>query len=309
MAAAALVARSLIVGRSSVEPWPLSPPWARPPKRAPGGYRRRAGRRSATSSSSSRRTAPTTACSASSRAATGRAPDAPPTAGSCRCRRLQDVQVDLQHNHHAAVTDIAGGAMNGFSVMPDKNGKKTMLAYSTAFPGQVPDYWGWAKRYELPRPTFSSATRPASPTTSTPSRRTRPARSTAPTSASENWACDGPVNLTVPVIRHGRARPRAPPWCFAIDSIGAQLDRRGIPWSEYGPPENGHGYCWVAYDAVKGIRESSSYARHVLPLGWLPSDLRPESTWERSRGSCRPTTAATTPAVGRCARASNGLPT
>ena len=68
-----------------------------------------------------------------------------------------------------------------------------------------------------------------------------------------------------------RARPRAA--CFTIDSIGAQLDRRGIPWSEYGPPENGHGYGWVAYDAVKPIRESPSYARHVLPLGWLPSDL------------------------------------
>jgi phospholipase C len=63
------------------------------------------------------------------------------------------------------------------------------------------------------------------------------------------------------------------PPCFSIDSIGAQLSRRGIPWSEYGPPENGHGYGWVAYDAVKPIRESAAYARHVHPLGWLPSDL------------------------------------
>ena len=66
------------------------------------------------------------------------------------------MQTDLQHNHHAAVTDIAGGAMNGFSEMPDKDGKKTMLAYTTAFPGQLPDYWGWAKRYELLDHTFSS---------------------------------------------------------------------------------------------------------------------------------------------------------
>src|SRR5204862_388048 len=63
---------------------------------------------------------------------------------------------ELQHNHHAAVTDIAGGAMNGFSEMPDKDGKKTMLAYSTAFPGQLPDYWGWARRYALLDHTFSS---------------------------------------------------------------------------------------------------------------------------------------------------------
>ena len=54
------------------------------------------------------------------------------------------------------MTDIAGGAMNGFSMVPDKDGKKTMLAYTTAFPGQLPDYWGWAKRYELLDHTFSS---------------------------------------------------------------------------------------------------------------------------------------------------------
>jgi len=87
----------------------------------------------------------------------------------------------------------------------------------------------------------------------------------------ENWGCDGPPRLTVPVIRHGELVKVRP--CFRIDSIGAQLDRRGISWSEYGPPENGHGFGWVAYDAVKPIRESASWKRHVYPLGWLPSDL------------------------------------
>jgi phospholipase C len=172
-------------------------------------------------------------------------------------RRLQDVQTDLQHNHHAAVTDIAGGAMNGFSTVPDKDGKKTMLAYTTALPGQLPAYWGWAKRYELLDHTFSSADAAGSVD--------------GPNYGVENWGCDGPVNLLVPVIRRGELVHVRP--CFKIDSIGAQLTRRGIPWSEYGPPENGHGYGWVAYDAVKPIRESPSYARHVYPLGWLPSDL------------------------------------
>ncbi len=188
-----------------------------------------------------------------------------------RLRRLPYVQTDLQHNHHAAVTDIAGGAMNGFSTVPDKDGKPTMLAYTTARPGELPAYWGWAKRYALLDHTFSSGD-----TSSFPNHLYTVAAAAAgsvdgPNFGVENWGCDGPAHLSVPVIRHGvlvHVRP-----CFQIDSIGAQLSRRGIPWSEYGPPENGHGYGWVAYDAVKPIRESAAYARHVHPLGWLPSDL------------------------------------
>ena len=181
------------------------------------------------------------------------------------------MQTDLQHNHHAAVTDIAGGAMNGFSACRTRTASHTMLAYTTAFPGELPDYWGWAKRYELLDHTFSSGD-----TSSFPNHLYTVAADAAgsvdgPNFGVENWGCDGPAHLSVPVIRHGEL-VHVPP-CFPIDSIGAQLDRRGIPWSEYGPPENGHGYGWVAYDAVKPIRESASYARHVLPLGWLPSDL------------------------------------
>ena len=188
-----------------------------------------------------------------------------------KLRRLPYVQTDLQHNHHAAVTDIAGGAMNGFSTVPDKDGKRTTLAYTTAFPGELPAYWGWAKRYALLDHTFSSGD-----TSSFPNHLYTVAAAAAgsvdgPNFGVENWGCDGPAHLSVPVIRHG-VLVHVPP-CFAIDSIGAQLSRRGIPWSEYGPPENGHGYGWVAYDAVKPIRESAAYARHVHPLGWLPSDL------------------------------------
>jgi phospholipase C len=188
-----------------------------------------------------------------------------------RLRPLEDVQDDLQHNHLAAVTDINGGAMDGFSKLPDKEGQHTMLAYTTAYPGQLPAYWGWAKRYELLDHTFSSGD-----TSSFPNHLFTVAAQAAgavdgPNFGVENWGCDGPAGLTVPVIRHDRL-VQVPP-CFRIDSLGAQLDRRGISWSEYGPPENGHGYGWVAYDAVKPIRESPAYARHVHPLGWLPSDL------------------------------------
>jgi phospholipase C len=186
-------------------------------------------------------------------------------------RPLPDVQNDLQHTHHAAVADIAGGAMDGFSTLPDKDGKRTMLAYTTAFPGQLPAYWGWAERYALLDHTFSSGD-----TSSFPNHLYTVAADAAgsvdgPNFGVENWGCDGPAFVSTPVIRHGRLVRVRP--CFAIDSIGAQLDRRGIPWSEYGPPENAHGYGWVAYDAVKPIRESPTYAEHVHPLGWLPSDL------------------------------------
>ena len=63
--------------------------------------------------------------------------------------KVPDKQVDLQHNHHAAGLDINGGLMNGFSRVPNKAHQQTMTAYTTAVPGQRPDYWGWAQRYGL----------------------------------------------------------------------------------------------------------------------------------------------------------------
>ena len=177
---------------------------------------------------------------------------------------ITNVQPDLQHDHRAALTDINGGAMDGFSKLPDKDGKPDDAGVHHRPPRPLPAYWGWAKRYELMDHTFSSGD-----TSSFPNHLYTVAASAAgsvdgPDLGVKNWGCDGPAGLLVPVIRHGQ-RVKARP-CFSIDSIGAQLDRRGIPWSEYGPPENAHGYGWVAYDAVKPIRESSAYARHVHPL-------------------------------------------
>jgi phospholipase C len=184
---------------------------------------------------------------------------------------LPNVQNDLPHDHKAAVTDVDGGAMDGFSKEPDKEGHPTVLAYTTASPGQLPAYWGWARHFELMDHTFSSGDTSSFPNHLYTVSATGAGAVDGPNLGVENWGCDGPRGLHVPVIRQGR-KTSAPP-CFDVDSIGAQLDRRGIPWSEYGPPENAHGYGWVAYDAVKPIRESPAYARHVLPLGWLPSDL------------------------------------
>ena len=73
-----------------------------------------------------------------------------------RLGRLPDKQVDLQHNHFWAVKDINGGAMNGFSGTKDKAGHQTTLAYTTASPRQLPDYWGWAHRYGLGDRMFTS---------------------------------------------------------------------------------------------------------------------------------------------------------
>ncbi len=184
---------------------------------------------------------------------------------------VPNLQNDLPHDHRAARVDIAGGAMDGFSKEPDKEGNPTVLAYTTAFPGQLPAYWGWAKHFELLDHTFSSGDTSSFPNHLYTVSATGAGSIDGPSLGVENWGCDGPASLRVPVIRHG-IRVQVPP-CFSVDSIGGQLDRHGIPWSEYGPPENAHGYGWVAYDAVKPIRESASYARHVLPLGWFKSDL------------------------------------
>ena len=142
--------------------------------------------------------------------------------------RLPDVQTDLQHNHHAAVTDIAGGAMNGFSAMPDKNGRPTMLAYTTAFPGELPAYWGWAKHYELLDHTFSSGDTSSFPNHLYTVSATAAGAVDGPNFGVENWGCDGPAHLSVPVIRHNELVTVPAVLCDRLDRRAARPPRHPV---------------------------------------------------------------------------------
>jgi phospholipase C len=185
---------------------------------------------------------------------------------------LPDSMVDLQHGHSAARVAIDAGRMDGFSLLTDKNFHATRNQFTTAQPGQLPAYWGWARRYGLGDRMFSSLA-----TSSFPNHLFTIAAQAAgtidgPNYGVERWGCDSPPNVTVPVFRHGlfgRVRP-----CFDIQTTAGLLDRRHISWSSYGPPPGARGYGWVAFDAIRPIRDGPAWNAHVFPLAWLNTDLQ-----------------------------------
>jgi phospholipase C len=198
---------------------------------------------------------------------------------------LPDKQVDLQHNHWAHVQDVNGGRMNGFSRVVDKAGEHTLKAYTTATPGQLPAYWGWARRYALGDRMFTSV-----PSSSYPNHLYAVAGQSAgvidgPSIGTRWWGCDGPPDVTVPIASEDTmsvAGRRSV--CLDIPSVaGAINGRPGVSWATYGAMPGQLGYGWVALDAVKDVRERADWGRHYAPWQWFPSDLRqgylPSITW------------------------------
>ncbi|HET6847784.1 MAG TPA: alkaline phosphatase family protein [Gaiellales bacterium] len=199
--------------------------------------------------------------------------------------KLPDKQIDLQHNHSSAVQDINGGRMNGFSRVLDKAGERTMNAYTTASPGQLPAYWGWAKRYGLGDRMFTSV-----PSSSYPNHLYAVAGQSdgvidGPSIGTRWWGCDGPPDVTVPIAAQDTMSVAGHrDVCLNIRSVAGVINgRHGVSWGTYGAMPGQLGYGWVALDAVKDVRERADWGRHYAPWQWFSSDIKqgylPSISW------------------------------
>ena len=139
-------------------------------------------------------------------------------------------------------------------------------------PGSCPAYWGWAKRYELLDHTFSSGD-----TSSFPNHLYTVAAAAAGVGRRPQLRrrelglrrAGAPDRARHPPRRAGaRARPasrstRSAPSSTAAASRGASTGRPRTATATAG---------WPTTRSSRSAR-APRYARHVHPLGWLPSDL------------------------------------
>ncbi|MDX6546356.1 MAG: phospholipase [Gaiellales bacterium] len=189
---------------------------------------------------------------------------------------LLDKETDLQHNYRAGLAAVDGGKMDGFSAIPDKAGNSTLLAYSTASPGQLPAYWGFARHYAIGDRMFSSVN-----SSSFPNHLYTVAAQSAgiidgPNYNTSWWGCDGPPGITAPLLGpNGEVGAKRVPVCLDIPSTaGSMKGHAGVSWSSYGARPGQLGYGWVALDAIKPVRESPDWSRHAFPWEWFQSDIR-----------------------------------
>ena len=195
----------------------------------------------------------------------------------------QTLPHDLQHSYRAALTAWDHGRMDGFARVDDWAKR---YAYSEALPRDIPNYWGWARDFVLGDNFFSSAMGPSFPnhlyTIAAQSVLTHDNPARRGGSGPWTWGCDAPSYVYVRRYeRTGRVNWARP--CFGLHSEAALLNAKGISWAYYAATKGEKGYLWSAFDAVRSVRRTSQWHRHVRAVDGLLPDVRagklPAVTW------------------------------
>jgi phospholipase C len=104
------------------------------------------------------------------------------------------------------------------------------------------------------------------------------------------WGCDANPKVRVPVLdEEGEVEEIYP--CLDFQTLGDELDAAGVTWKMYAPVEGKYdggfqgsgGYIWTVYDAIRHMRDSPEWARHVVPVDDFVTDARngtlPSVSW------------------------------
>ena len=184
---------------------------------------------------------------------------------------------DIPHKWSSAMVAYDGGRMDGFDRL--RNGPEE--AYTQYRPWQIPNYWRWAKEFVLGDHFFSSEHGPSFPNhLFTIAAQSAGVRDNPP--GRRPWGCDSPAGTTVSVLdEEGQVTRIAP--CLDVMTLGDELTRAGHSWKMYAPTANQDGYWFSVYDAIRHIRESPQWRRHVVPTSRFVADARagrlPDVSW------------------------------
>jgi phospholipase C len=205
----------------------------------------------------------------------------------------QRLPQDIVHSYAQALADWDHGRMDGFGY----SAFARKAAYSEALPKDIPTYWHWAENYVLGDRFFASVNGPSFPnhlfTIAAQSAGThdnpRPDDDAVVSAGSgfrKVWGCDARPGQTATVVDPEGYEASVPP-CFDIPTEGDLLNRKGIPWAYYSASYVQKGYIWSAYDAIRHIRNTDQWRRHVFGTDRLVQDIRddrlPPVTWVTPR--------------------------
>ncbi len=171
---------------------------------------------------------------------------------------------DLCHEHSCALTDYAGGAMNGWDQVADASVDGDNLVYAQYGEEDIPNYWQYARHFTLGDRFFANQLGPSFP------------GHTFVLAAQAGWAlgnpdnqglwpywgCDQPSGSTLTRQNQTTCQEEDVFPCFDIPSVPDVLPP-GVDWKFYGTnfyllPE-----IWSMFDAIKSIRQGPGWANVV----------------------------------------------
>jgi phospholipase C len=191
---------------------------------------------------------------------------------------------DIPHCYTCSRIAWNRGKMDGFNQGRVSN----RWAYTQLVRSQLPNYWAWARSFVLSDRFFSSAQGPSFPNhlyaiaAQSGGAHDNPRRAPSLSQPSNTFGCDAPPGQTVQIV-DTEGHVRSVPPCFDFTTEGDLLTRKHIPWSYYAANPDQTGYIWSAYAAIRHIRETGAWKRHVLPVDNVVKDIQadrlPPVTW------------------------------
>jgi phospholipase C len=104
------------------------------------------------------------------------------------------------------------------------------------------------------------------------------------------WGCDADPKVRVRVLdEEGEVEEIYP--CLDFQTLGDELNAAGVTWKMYAPVEGKYdggfqgsgGYIWTVYDAIRHMRDSPEWAKHVVPIDDFVTDAKngtlPSVSW------------------------------
>jgi len=191
-------------------------------------------------------------------------------------RALDAIPQDIKHCYRCALQAWNEGRMDGFATVSEA---AHLYAYTQYLPGDLPNYWHWAREFVLADNFFASAHGPSFPNhlytiaAQSGGAHENPIQDNdllrerhRETGLFKAWGCDSIEEAYVPVEdREGNVK-NVPP-CFDFLTEADLLMEAGIPWAYYSATNMQNGYLWSAYDAIRHIREDPEIWRnHVFPV-------------------------------------------
>jgi phospholipase C len=171
---------------------------------------------------------------------------------------------DLCHMHSCALTDWAGGLMNGWDQVSGTSLNGDNLAYAQYGEAQIPNYWAYARKYTLGDRFFAGELGPSFPGHAfVLSAQIGWATGNPQTDITHPfWGCDQSATTTVTVTDQATCTDKQVFPCFDIPSVPDVLPA-GADWKFYGTnfyllPE-----IWSMFDAIKSIRNGPGWANVV----------------------------------------------
>ncbi len=173
---------------------------------------------------------------------------------------------DILHTSPAFFESYDGGRLDGFNLVKRRGNASGFPnpQYGYAPPAEIQPYLEMAQQYVLADHTFTSQLDGSFTAHQYLIAAFAGHSVNFPTGA---WGCGPPPGEVETLTKNRTYGPREPA-CFDYPSLGNELDAANVTWRFYAPPDHVEGALWLAYDAIRNIKDGPD---------WNVDIVRPET--------------------------------